>query len=304
MKKIISEQSLYRRRFWVEEIKKLSGNFIDDYTKLETELKSEIHNEGVLALIDHLRLCGSIPEAYNHDSSEEKLYSKYTDCLLSLSFQAIGLKSLVLTERADSADVEAFGNGYSFIADAKSFRLSRTAKNQKDFKVQAMHSWKRDKLNAMIVCPIYQLPNSSSQIYKQATVNDVCVFTFSHLALILCFSEKEGKDKAQELLYQFFKTVPLLNPSKSATDYWLAINRTMLAFSKDIEQLWTLEKQASSESIEIAKNEDLTYLAQQREKIMRLNHEEALNELIRVHKIDNKIRIINSISDNGIFTIK
>ena len=27
---------------------------------------------------------------------------------------------------------------YSLVADAKAFRLSRTAKNQKDFKVQAM----------------------------------------------------------------------------------------------------------------------------------------------------------------------
>lgn len=70
-------------------------------------------------------------------------YSKYTDCLLSLTYKALGLKSLVIKERADVADVEAFGKDYSFVADAKAFRLSRTAKNQKDFKVQAMHRWKR-----------------------------------------------------------------------------------------------------------------------------------------------------------------
>jgi hypothetical protein len=43
----------------------------------------------------------------------------------------------------------------SAIADAKAFRLSRTAKNQKDFKIQAMDSWKRGKPFAMVVCPIY-----------------------------------------------------------------------------------------------------------------------------------------------------
>lgn len=304
MKNMISQKAIKRRAYWVGEIKKLSGNFADDYTRLETELKTEIQKEGIPALIDHLRLCGSIPESYGHDSSEEKPYSKYTDCLLSLAYQAIGLKSLVLTERADAADVEAFGEGYSFVADAKAFRLSRTAKNQKDFKVQAMHGWKRGKPNAMVVCPIYQLPRASSQIYQSATVSDVCIFTYSHLSLILSFSELYGQKKAQKLLHQLFKTVPALNPSKSATEYWLAINRTMLGFSKDIEALWNVEKQASAESIEIAKNEDLTYLAQQREKIIRLTHEEALRELIRVHKIDSKIRIINSISDNGIFTIK
>src|SRR5690606_29306310 len=113
-----------RRSYWVEEIRKLSGNFGDDYEKLAKELTEEVEKDGINVLIDHLRLCGSIPESYNHDSSEEKLYSKYTDCLLSLTYQALGLKSLVIKERADVADVEAFGEGYSFVADAKAFRRS------------------------------------------------------------------------------------------------------------------------------------------------------------------------------------
>lgn len=304
MARIISKEAIKRRNYWVEEIRKLSGNFGEDYEKLSKELTTEVKNSGISVLIDHLRLCGSIPESYNHDSSEEKLYSKYTDCLLSLSYQALGLKSLVLAERADAADVEAFAKHYSFVADAKAFRLSRTAKNQKDFKVQAMHGWKRGKPNAMVVCPIYQLPRASSQIYQSATGSNVCIFTYSHLALLLSFSQLEGLKKAQELLYKIFKIVPQLPLSKNATDYWLGINKTLLEFSKIIEKLWQVEKQASLESIEIAKDGDLTFLAKQREKIMRMSHEEALNELIRVHKIDSKIRIINSINDNGLFAIK
>ncbi len=57
---------------------------------------------------------------------------------------------------------------YSFVADAKAFRLSRTAKNQKDFKVQAMDDWKHSKTYAMVVCPVYQLLTRTSQIYQQA----------------------------------------------------------------------------------------------------------------------------------------
>src|SRR4028119_1963551 len=140
---IISSNAIKRRAYWVNEIKKLSGNFSDDYDRLEAELIDEVNQTGITALIDHLRLCGSIPESYKHDSSEEKLYSKYTDCLLSLAYRAIGLRSIVLTERGDAADVEAFADNYSFVADAKAFRLSRTAKNQKDFKVAAMHLWKQ-----------------------------------------------------------------------------------------------------------------------------------------------------------------
>ena len=304
MAKIISNTAISRRKYWVEEIRNLSGNFGNDTEKLEKELEEEIAKNGTNALIDHLRLCGNIPESYGHDTSEEKLYSKYTDCLLALAYMELGLKSIVLKERADVADVEVFAKDYSFIADAKAFRLSRTAKNQKDFKVQAMHGWKRGKPFAMVVCPIYQLPTSSSQIYQQATTQNVCIFTYSHLALLLSYSQKEGQEKAQKLLKKIFETIPELNPSKNAVDYWLAINRTILAFSKNIERLWNIEKGVATESIAVAKDEALTFFAKEREKILNMSHKEALQELMKVHKIDSRIKTINSISDNGLFTLK
>ena len=304
MMNIISDKAIQTRLFWIEEIRKLSGNFGDDSDRLEKELEQEINKVGIVTLIDHIRLCGNIPESYGHDTSEEKLYSKYTDALLSLSFKALGLKSLVLKERADAADVEIFAKNYSFVADAKSFRLSRTAKNQKDFKVQAMDGWKRGKPFAMVVCPIYQLPNKSSQIYQQATTRNVCIFTYSHLALLLNYSEIESKVKAQELLLKIFKTIPALNPSKNATDYWLPINKTILEFSKKIETLWSIEKTAATQSINIAKEEALTFLAREREKIMQMTHQQALKELIKVHKIESKIKTIEAISDNGLFNVK
>ena len=137
----ISDQAIERRKYWISEIVKISGNFGQDYTRVEAELSAEVKAGGVGVILDHLRLCGAIPEAYGHDTSEEKLYSKYTDALLAVTFRALGLKSIVLTERADAADVEVFADGYAFVADAKAFRLTRTAKNQKDFKIQAMDGW-------------------------------------------------------------------------------------------------------------------------------------------------------------------
>jgi type II restriction enzyme len=83
----------------------------------------------------------------------------------------------------------------------------------------------------------------------------------------------------------------------------LAINKTILSFSKKIEPIWNIEKNVAAESIAIVKNEALTFLAQEREKIMRMSHKEALNELIKVHKIESRIKTINSISDNGLFTL-
>jgi len=296
---LITAQHLAIREYWVEEIQKLSGNFGNDSERLESELETELAKSQTDGLVAHLRLCGDIPEQYGHDSSEEKLYSKYTDALLSISFKSLGLISIVLKERADAADVETFAKNFSFVSDAKAFRLSRTAKNQKDFKVQAMDGWKRGKPYAMVVCPIYQLPNKSSQIYEQASTRNVCIFTYSHLALLVRFAES-NHEAAEELLHLVFKTVETLNPSKDATSYWLAVNRTILGFSESLKPLWAAEKIAASEAIAGAKEIALKFLANEREKIMRMSHNDALAELLRAHRIDSRIQTIRNVCDNNL----
>lgn len=303
MTQLISQLAIEKRKYWIEEIRKLSGNFVDDSTRLNNELVQEIDQQGPSALIDHLRLCGDIPESYNHDSSEEKLYSKYTDSLLCKAFNTMGLTSIIITARGDVADVEAVAANYALVADAKSFRLSRTAKNQKDFKIAALDGWKHGKDYAMVVCPIYQLPIKSSQIYQQASARDVCIFTYSHLSVLVSYSLDEGKEKTEELLYAIFKSVTSLIPSKDASSYWQIVNKTMLGFSNKIEPLWKIEKRVAVESIAIAKEEALTFLASEREKIMRMSHVEALTELVNAYKIDSKIRIISSVAGNNILSI-
>lgn len=301
---VITESQIKKRNYWVGEIEKLSGSFTDDFDRLQEELRQEINQLKTDSLLSHLRLCGAIPERYKHDSSEEKLYSKYTDALLSEAFSYIGLKSLVLTERADAADVECVGKRFSFVADAKAFRLSRTAKNQKDFKVQAMDGWKRGKPYALVVCPIYQLPTRSSQIYQQAITRDVCVFSYSHLSVIVRLAEIEGKKVAETTLHKTLKAVSMMNPSKDSLAYWTAINGSLLASHRAIATLWKNEKIAAVESIAVAKEEALTELAKERERILRMSKEQAVKELIRKANLDNRERVIRRVSDTGIMNLR
>lgn len=300
---VITPAAIASRRFWIEEIKRLSGDFGADSDRVDAILRTEIADNGHGTLLDHLRLCGDIPEAYSHDSSEEKLYSKYTDALLSHTFRSLGLQSLILRERGDAADVEAFAPGYSFVADAKAFRLSRTAKNQKDFKIAALDGWKRGKPFAMVVCPIYQLPTRSSQIYEQASARNVCIFTYSHLAVLSTFARTATAERVADLLLSIFETVRLLNPSKDANPYWMAVNRAMTRFDPSILPLWETEKRASLESLVIAKELALEFLAAERESIMRLTHEQALAELIRVNAIESRIRTIRAVADTGLMGV-
>lgn len=297
---VITQEQIESRSYWIDEISRLSGDFGVDAEKVEDEISKEIQDKGIDPLLGHLRLCGAIPENYGHDTSEEKLYSKYTDVVIHEAYKTIGFNSLVLKERADVADVECVNDDYSFVADAKAFRLSRTAKNQKDFKVQAMDGWKHGKPYAMVVCPVYQLPTRASQIYQQAGARSVCIGTYTHLAVFARYAEATNTTNAMELVHQVFKTVESMNPSKDANLYWQAVNRKILDFDGKIAAIWKEEKQASVESIQISRDEALEFLASERERIMRLTKEQAIKEVLKASKLDNKIRAIRSVVDNGL----
>jgi len=47
MSKIISDRAIKRRQYWIDEIRKLSGNFGADTDRLEKELEEEINKSGV-----------------------------------------------------------------------------------------------------------------------------------------------------------------------------------------------------------------------------------------------------------------
>ena len=301
---IISKKQIKNRKYWLNEISCLSGHFGDNVGKIENKIAQEIKKDGMDSLLGHLRLCGAMPENYGHDTSEEKLYSKYTDVVIHEAYSFMGFNSLVLKERADVADVECVSNDYSFVADAKTFRLSRTAKNQKDFKVQAMDDWKHGKPYAMIVCPIYQLPSRASQIYQQAGARSIYIGTYTHLAVLVQYAQATSKSKARQLVHEVFKTIEAMNPSKDANTYWQTVNRKFLDFDKKISNTWKDEKIASIESIVISKKEALRFLASERERIMKLSKEYAIKEVLKSSKIENKIKAIKSISDNGLFSLK
>lgn len=302
---IITKDQIEKRKYWVDEISRLSGDFGLDAEKIEEKMCAEIKKEGIATLLGHLRLCGTIPERYGHDTSEEKLYSKYTDVVIHEAYLAMGFNSLVLKERADVADVECVcvNDDYSFVADAKAFRLSRTAKNQKDFKVQAMDGWKHGKPYAMIVCPIYQLPSRTSQIYQQAGARSVCIGTYAHLAVLTRYAQVKSQNKAMELVHEIFRIVEAMNPSKDANAYWQIVNRKILNFDGGLSKIWKEEKQATIESISISREEALGFLSLERERIMSLSKEEAIKEVLKSRKIENKIRAVKSVSDNGLLEV-
>ena len=141
---IITQEQIDNRSYWINEISRLRSDFGVDAEKIEEEIGQEIQDKGIGALLGHLRLCGAMPEKYGHDTSEEKLYAKYTDAVIHEAYLWMGFNSEVLKERANVA---------------------------------------------MVVCPVYQLPSRSSQIYQQAGARSVYIGTYTHLAIFARYAE-------------------------------------------------------------------------------------------------------------------
>jgi len=137
------------------------------------QLESQIQGISRKTLSNLLLNCGIIPERFSHDSSEEKLWAKYCDILLSQTLNHLNVQAQVIRARGDSADVLGTTEDYTIVGDAKAFRLSRTAKNQKDFKVSALDDWRRSNTFACLIAPLYQYPTRQSQIYTQAEEKNV-----------------------------------------------------------------------------------------------------------------------------------
>ena len=293
-----------RRRNWVNRLGNASSSFEVESSAIIDELRTEIAGEGNQSLLEHLRICGAMPERYRRDSSEEKLYSKYTDAVVSEALSAMGLNSAVLDTRADSADVQARASDYTLIADAKAFRLTRTARNQKDFKVQAMDDWRGGLDFALVVGPIYQYMSRTSQIYLQAINRNVCLLSYTHLACLVDLADKRGADTAESALHTVLKTVNLLHPSKNAVDYWTGINRALIdSISPNVES-WEVEKQASMAGLDVARDESLEYLRAERNRLLGLSHRQALDELVRLSGVDSRIRRVEAASHGGLLGVE
>ena len=243
-----------------------------------------------LQLMDSLLHCGIIPEQYAHDSSEEKLWAKYCDILLNKSFNLMDIRSEVIRVRGDSADIRGVTSAYSIVADAKAFRLSRTAKNQKDFKISALDDWRRGDTYACLVAPLYQYPVQRSQIYEQAESRNVTLLSYIHLRFLL--------DKTlPESLETLWNTAASLTPGQNARRYWEAVDDSVVAVTdSSYRELRSYKQQAIDAAREVGR-EGISYWESVKQDYRLLSKEAAISKLIKAEKIDQKIdSIAKSIS--------
>ncbi len=268
-------------------IAKICGDEATSFKERTELLFDKLKAMDRVAVIAHIEYGGVIPESYSHDSSEEKLFAKYCDYLLAKALAELGMKSTVIEERADSADVIAEIRKYSLVGDAKAFRLSRTAKNQKDFKVEALNQWKKKSDYACLVCPLYQYPTKTSQIYDQAIRYNVSLLSFTHIGFLL----RADKIVPNEF-DKIWKVSSTLASGKEAVPYWNAMSRQVAAAAGKSIKEWDKYLLGSKKLLHEQAKEQLEFWESEKKRIRRMEHDEAVEALIAALRIDSNISMI------------
>lgn len=271
-----------------------------DFSTASNNLQSilfDISRIDVLSLITEI---GIIPEDIGHDSSEEKIYAKVSDILFAKALKEMNFEVTVLRERSNCADIIAQSkyHGYSLVGDAKAFRLSRTAKNAKDFKVDSMVHWREDNDFSVLACPYFQYPKSNSQIYRSALNGNVSLFSWEYLYIILSEDIKESEDvNLRELWNQSHNIMQQTNMA-DANRCFIQQQDTNIR-----EIIGLTEEQFNSYfndikcSIVYRGNEEIHYYESEIARIQQLNREDAIRELLVSMKLDSKINTIRKFID-------
>lgn len=254
-------------------------------------LEKEVSKYSKEDLLNTIIQVGILPECFGHDTSEEKIWSKYSDLLLAQCLNQIGIEAKVLGTRGNSADVIGQTDGYSLVADAKTFRLSRTAKNQKDFKVSALDSWRGSNNFSILVAPLFQYPKVNSQIYLQAINRNVTLYSYTHLKFVMVVNPKTDLNPIFEV-GNTLKSEIGGSEQLRASNYWTKIDELTLEVTGSTAMKLEEFKQETITITQGLGNEGISYWNDRIEEIKRLPKEEAIRELIKAKKIDQKIRVI------------
>lgn len=179
---------------------------------------------------------GYIPEEYDHDSSEETIYTKLVEALVQEWARRLGFDETVLPKQKSSKEDITIKDGrYIIVCDAKSYRLGRSQKapNVKDaLKEGDISKWlaaydsdERTQLGGLVTFPSQHDWSGGSDFYLYLTKKElpiVCLF-YEHLAYMLVSGV--GKQKLIDLYRSYGDLFPsqLKKLDGNKSTYWLKV---------------------------------------------------------------------------------
>lgn len=239
---------------------------------------------------------GFIPELYAHDSSEEKVYAKAMDILVAAALERTGYDTTVSAERSDAADVTAvFSRGakHAVVLDAKAFRLSRTALNPKDYKIEALNTWRKGADFACLVAPLAGFPLGRSRLFREAVRFNVTLLTFSHLAFLL-EHKPEGGESDDDPLWPVWSIAQALGAESepAAEEYWRAVDRALCSALGTELSVWIERRRAYFDELLRVADQQIQYFHTALAQMKEMPREELLRLARKALKIDGKIQAV------------
>jgi hypothetical protein len=236
-----------------------SYNFIENYisdkvqqweTAPETD-KIAADFANILSKMDNMDfsflLChsGYIPEFYEHDSSQETLYSKLIEVLICEWAKRVGFKdSAIQKQKASKEDITIQLDNIVIVCDAKSYRLGRSqaAPNVKDtIKKADYEKWqdwwadtephvtygKLTSIGGLITFPSLHRWKGSSDAYLYASDKEkpIIILFYEHLAFYLI--KKYNQNGLIGIFRDYNEIFPA--PSKDQTKYFTSLLRFLFS---------------------------------------------------------------------------
>src|SRR5690349_20912818 len=136
---------------------------IDKKSRALEEFINSLNEKDLQILLSEV---GITPESYEHDSTDEQCYAKAMDIVVAIASRKATYNCIISVERSNTADVIALtdrGTHHKIVLDAKAFRLSRTALNPKDYKIEALNQWRGNADYACLIAPIAGFPQGDSR---------------------------------------------------------------------------------------------------------------------------------------------
>ncbi|MDT0738737.1 HindIII family type II restriction endonuclease [Staphylococcus haemolyticus] len=178
-----------------------------------------------------------IPDYYNHDSSEETLFTKLVEVITSFVFEKLEVKSEYLKTKSATEDIHLVFNEKEeplhVVGDVKTYRLGRSQKaaNVKDFVKPADFKdiWGKKYENScgLVVFPSTHEWSTKSDVYQHCTNPDypIVMMHYSHLAVLLNSVENRNLDVNFESLWDYSDLEQSEINRKDKNNYWTIFNR-------------------------------------------------------------------------------
>lgn len=198
----------------------------------------ELDNIDFAFLVCH---SGYIPEFYEHDSSQETLYSKLIESLVCEWAKRIGFtESILQKQKSNKEDVTIKKGDKVIVCDAKSFRLGRSqaAPNVKDtIKKAAYVSWLKqydvdNRIGGLVTFPSLHDWQKGSEAYKYFTegVPSIMLLFYEQMSFIML--DGYSADDLMNFMENYKTIFPV--PSEQKNVYSKGLNNYLL--NKDIKR--------------------------------------------------------------------